>query len=80
MPRKPQPQTSEEIAREIERLQRQRAQIETAEHTRRGELVRQYLSGPKGDELRTLLEPLVGSADRHLFGLNPSARTRPDPA
>ena len=74
MPRKPQPHTSDDIAREIERLQQQRAQLEATEHARRGELLRQYLDGPKGDDLRTLLDPFVGPSDRHLFGLAPTAR------
>jgi hypothetical protein len=74
MPRKPQPHTSDDIGREIERLQQQRAQVEAAEHARRGELLRQYLDGPKGDDLRALLDPLVGPNDRHLFRLGPSTR------
>ena len=74
MPRKPAPRSSDDLAREIERLQEQRAQIEVAEHTRRGELLRQLLNGPKGDALRQVLDPLVTGTDRHLFGLPPAVR------
>lgn len=69
MPRKPVPRSSDDIAREIERLQEQRAHLETTEHTRRGELLRQLLHGPQGDMLRQVLDPLVTGNDRHLFGL-----------
>ena len=81
MPRKPAPRSSDDIAREIERLQEQRAQLESTEHTRRGELLRQLLHGPQGDTLRQVLDPLVTGNDRHLFGLPPAARgtrTRPE--
>jgi len=74
MPRRKLSRTSDDLAREIERLQGQRAQLEAAEHARRGELLRHYLSGPRGDELRHVLDTLVGQADRHLFGLAPAAR------
>jgi hypothetical protein len=83
MPRKPAPRSSDEIAREIKRLQEQRAQLETTEHTRRGELLRQLLHGPQGETLRQVLDPLVTGNDRHLFGLPPAtrgARARPEPA
>lgn len=74
MPRKPAPRSSDDLAREIERLQEQRVQLEVAEHTRRGELLRQFLNGPNGDALRQVLDPLVTGTDRHLFGLPPAAR------
>jgi hypothetical protein len=69
MPRRRSARSSEDLAREIARLEGQRAQLEAAEHARRGELVRQYLGGPRGGQLREVLDPLVGPADRHLFGL-----------
>jgi hypothetical protein len=75
MPRKKTSQSSDDLAREIERLQRQRAQVETAEHARRGELIRRYLSGPQGDQLRQVLDPLVAPPDRQLFGLTPAGRS-----
>ena len=74
MPRKPAPRSSDDLAREIERLQEQRAQLEAAEHTRRGEVLRQLLNGPKGDALRQVLDPLVNGDDRLLFGLPPASR------
>ncbi len=74
MPRKPVPRSSEDVAREIDRLEQQRAQLEAAEHTRRGELLRQLLAGPQGDALRHVLDPLVAGADRSLFGLPAAAR------
>jgi hypothetical protein len=74
MPRKPAPRSSDDLAREIERLQEQRAQLEAAEHTRRGELLRQFLIGPKGDAIRQVLDPLVTGTDRDLFGLPPAPR------
>ena len=74
MPRKPAPRSSDDLAREIERLQEQRAQLEAAEHTRRGELLRQFLNGPKGDAIRQVLDPLVTGGDRDLFGLPPAPR------
>ena len=74
MPRKPAPRSSDDLAREIERLQEQRARIEAAEHTRRGELLRQFLNGPKGGAIRQMLDPLVTGSDRDLFGLPPAPR------
>lgn len=74
MPRRKASQTSDDLAREIERLQRQRAQVEAAEHARRGELIRQYLSGPHGDELRQVLDRVVAPSDRHLFGQTAASR------
>ena len=75
MPRRKTSQTSDDLAREIERLERQRAQVEATEHARRGELIRRYLSGPQGDQLRQVLDPIVAPPDRQLFGLVPTGRT-----
>jgi hypothetical protein len=75
MPRRKTSQTSDDLAREIERLERQRAQVEAAEHARRGELIRRYLSGPQGDQLRQVLDSIVAPPDRQLFGLAPTGRT-----
>ena len=74
MPRRRPVRTSDDLAREIARLQGQRAELEAAEHARRGELVRQYLNGARGDQLREALDPLIAPADRHLFGLPPLPR------
>lgn len=66
----------EEIARiqresqaEIERLQQARREAQAREDSRRGELLRQYLAGPHGDELRRALNMISGQKDRALFGL-----------
>jgi hypothetical protein len=66
----------EEIARiqresraEIERLQKARDEAEAAEDRRRGELVRQYLTGQHGDDPRNLLAAISSPKDRALFGL-----------
>jgi hypothetical protein len=75
MPRRRPARTSDDVACEIARLQGQRAELDAAEHARRGELVRHYLGGPRGEELRRVLDPLVAPADRHLFGLAPGGRT-----
>jgi hypothetical protein len=80
MPRRKTSRTSDDLAREIERLQRQRAQAEAAEHARRGALMHRYLGGPQGEPLRQVLDPLVASADRPLFGLAPLARPARDAA
>lgn len=53
---------------EIERLQEARAEAEAAEDRRRGELLREYLAGQHGDELRNVLELMCGTKDRVLFG------------
>ena len=54
---------------EIERLQKARAEAEAAEDRHRGELIREYLAGQYGDDLRNLLEVISGPKDRALFGL-----------
>ena len=58
---------------EIERLQKARAEAEAAEDRRRGELLREYLAGQHGDNLRNVLEVICGPKERALFGL-PAAR------
>lgn len=58
---------------EIERLQKARAEAEAAEDRRRGELLRDYLAGQHGDDLRNVLEVISSAKDRALFGL-PAAR------
>lgn len=58
---------------EIERLRKARAEAEAVEDRRRGELLREYLAGRSGDDLRKVLEVISGSKDRALFGL-PAAR------
>jgi hypothetical protein len=45
---------------EIERLQKARAEAEAAEDRRRGELLREYLAGQHGDDLRNVLEVISG--------------------
>ncbi len=67
----------EEIARiqresraEIERLQKARVEAEAAEDRRRGELVRLYLMGRHGDDLRSVLDVITAPKDRLLFGLS----------
>jgi hypothetical protein len=67
-------QLDEEIARiqresqaEIERLQKARTEAEAAEDRRRGELLRQHLAGPHGDNLRSVLDAISGPRDRMLL-------------
>ena len=54
---------------EIERLQKARAEAEAAEDRRRGELLREYLAGRHGDDLRNVLEVISSPKDRALFRL-----------
>lgn len=54
---------------EIERLQKARAEAEAAEDRRRGELLREYLAGRHGDDLRNVLEGISRPKDRALFRL-----------
>ena len=54
---------------EIERLQAARAEAEAAEDRRRGELLREYLGGRHGDDLRRVLEVVSSPKDRALFRL-----------
>ena len=77
----------EEIARiqresraEIERLRKARVEAEAAEDHRRGELVRVYLAGRHGDDLRTVLNVIVAPKDRLLFGLSTVGVERQDVA
>ena len=62
-----------ETQTEIERLRKARAEAEATEDRRRGELLRRYLAGQHGDDLRNVLEAISGPKDRPLFGL-PAAR------
>lgn len=65
---------------EIERLQKARAEAEAAEDRRRGELLREYLAGRHGDDLRTVLQVISSPKDRALFGLPASVVDRHTPA
>lgn len=58
---------------EIDRLRRARDEAEAAEDRRRGLLLREYLAGQHGDELRNLLQAISSPKDYALFGL-PAAR------
>jgi hypothetical protein len=70
MSRTRRPPSSAEIEAEIQRLTEERARALASEDQRRGELLRGYLAGPRGAELRAALAPLVGRRDVLLFGLN----------
>lgn len=67
MSRTKQPPSSAEIDAEIRRLTEQRAQAVAAEDQRRGQLLRGYLAGPHGAELRALLGRLANTRDAALF-------------
>ena len=73
MSRTRRPPSSAEIEAEIRRLTEERARALATEDQRRGELLRGYLAGPHGAELRAVLAPLVGRRDAPLFGLNAGA-------
>ena len=61
---------------EIERLETARAEAEAAEDRRRGELLREYLAGRHGEDLRNLLEVVSSPKDRALFRLPDAAGDR----
>lgn len=61
---------------EIERLQKARAEAEAAEDRRRGELLREYLAGRHGEELRNVLDVISSPKDRALFRLPAAAADR----
>lgn len=74
------PTTSAELSVQIARVQQEtqaqlkgleeRRRLATArENMRRGELVRSYLKGPKGIELRRILRLIVEPRDHELFDL-----------
>jgi hypothetical protein len=70
MSRTKRPPSSAEIEDEIRRLTDARARALAGEDQRRGELLRQYLGGAHGDELRAALALLVGRRDAALFGVD----------
>lgn len=81
MPRPKTNPTSADIEGEIERLTReqerriadlmeQKRRAEAAENLRRGQLLRGYLDGPNGPEIRRVLAAVVGRRDRALFGID----------
>ena len=55
---------------EVKRLDAKRRDAQGVENRRRGELLTGYLTGPKGDDLRRILDILAAPKDRALFGLD----------
>ena len=70
MSRQKRTQSSAEIETEIRRLQEERERAIAAEDQRRGALIREYLSGGNGFEIRAALERAVSSRDAYLFNLD----------
>lgn len=66
---------------EVKRLDAKRRDAQAVENRRRGELLTGYLAGPRGDDLRRILDTLATPKDRALFGLDgarPAAPHAPD--
>lgn len=72
-------QSSTDVEVQIRRLQEEKQRLITSEDQRRGALIREYLAGSTGADLRDLLRPIVSNRDAVLFGLEPITRT-PRPA
>ena len=64
----------QEAGAQLQRLQEERRSAQHREDCRRGEVLRAYLDGPCGAEIRRVLDPIVAAKDRSLFDLPPSAR------
>lgn len=62
---------------EVKRLDGIRREAQAVENRRRGELLTTYLGGPKGDDLRRILDAVAAPKDRPLFGLNGTAMAAP---
>lgn len=69
MSRQKRAQSSAEIEAAIRRLQEERERAVAAEDQRRGALIREYLSGRNGADIRSALERAVSSRDAYLFNL-----------
>ena len=56
---------------QVKQLEARLREAQARENQRRGELISQYLAGPKGGELRRALRALVDARDVDLFGIGP---------
>jgi hypothetical protein len=54
---------------QVKQLEVRLREAQARENQRRGELISQYLAGPKGGDLRRVLRALVDVRDVDLFGL-----------
>lgn len=69
MPRPKSERHSSDLDAEIARLEQERKLLIQSEDQGRGAIVRDILTGPSGNSLRTFLEPLVAGRDSFLFGI-----------
>lgn len=63
---------------QVKQLEARLREAQARENQRRGELISQYLAGPKGGDLRRALRALVDSRDVDLFGFGPQTSALAD--
>lgn len=67
-----------EAEAQVKQLEARLREAQARENQRRGELISQYLTGPKGGDLRRVLRALVDARDLDLFALGPQVSALAD--
>ena len=70
MPRPKSDRHSSDLDAEIARLEQERKRLIQTEDQRRGAIIRELLAAKNGGALRALLQPLIGTRDAFLFGVD----------
>jgi hypothetical protein len=76
MPRPKSVRSSADLAAEIGRPKQEQKRLVLLEDQRRGALLREALSGPRGDRLREALRPIIRERDAALFGFGSERAAR----